>query len=42
MGFHDAHPFRHIHEPLRMDLMAWLTLTLGVLIGLFCHPQFRM
>lgn len=32
------HPFDHVHEPLRMDLLAWLALLLGVLIALAYRP----
>lgn len=32
------HPFGHIHEPMRMELFAWLALLFGVLLALLYHP----
>ena len=32
------HPFNHLHEPQRMELMAWLALLMGVLLALLYHP----
>lgn len=32
------HPFGHIHEPLRMELFAWLALLLGILLALLYQP----
>ncbi|HJV90225.1 MAG TPA: hypothetical protein VJ623_07975 [Holophagaceae bacterium] len=39
MRAHSFHPFSHLHEPQRMDLMAWLALLMGALLALaFYHP----
>lgn len=33
------HGFEHLHAPMRMELMAWLSLFVGVLLGVLCYPE---
>lgn len=41
MRLHYPHPFRHVHDPLRMDFLAWTLILLGVIIALLLQGEFR-
>lgn len=36
------HPFSHFHEPMHMDLLAWLAILVGVLLALGIRPGVHM
>lgn len=38
MSPHAFHPFRRIHEPMGLDLLAWLAILLGAAIAVLFHP----
>ncbi len=41
MRLHLPRPFLHLHEPLRMDELAWLALFLGALLAMLFRPELR-
>lgn len=41
MRLHLPHPFSHLHEPMRMDELAWLALLLGALLAMLLRPELR-